>query len=143
MTLSDLSKSNAKKIAEFFKENFSDGWTENMLVSAFNTDRFHAICIKEEEEIIGIVTFSYAGDTSDIEDIVIKKEERRKGYGNKLLSAAICRIIADGMKRVMLEVREGNTFAIALYTKLGFTPLSVRKKYYSDGENALVMIREF
>ena len=143
MTFCSLSVVNAKEIAEFFKENFSDGWTESMIVSAFNTDRFCAIAAVEEEKTVGIITFSYALDTADIEDVVVRKDMRKKGYGEKLLTAALDKISSDGMIKVMLEVREGNTPAISLYTKLGFSMLSVRKKYYSDGENALIMAREF
>ena len=43
---------------------------------------------------------------------------------------------------MFLEVRSSNTPAINLYKKAGFTNLSVRKKYYDDGEDAVVMAKE-
>ena len=38
-----------------------------------------------------------------------------------------------------LEVREGNFAARGLYESLGFVPEFIRKGYYSDGENAVLM----
>jgi ribosomal-protein-alanine N-acetyltransferase len=41
-----------------------------------------------------------------------------------------------------LEVREHNQPAISLYQKFGFETMYVRKGYYPDGENALVMVKK-
>jgi ribosomal-protein-alanine N-acetyltransferase len=79
----------------------------------------------------------------DIEDIVVDKEQRRAGIGSSLLKKVFEEAQTDGVKRVMLEVRESNLPAINLYRKFGFKDLSTRKKYYQDGENALVMEKEF
>ena len=38
-----------------------------------------------------------------------------------------------------LEVRKSNQAAIALYEKFGFSPVNVVKRYYSDGEDAILM----
>ena len=43
----------------------------------------------------------------------------------------------------MLEVREGNIAARTLYESLGFVPEFVRKGYYSDGENAVLMKKNY
>ena len=43
-----------------------------------------------------------------------------------------------GVDEIFLEVRPTNSSAIKLYEKLGFENISVRKKYYSDGEDAMV-----
>ncbi len=137
-----LKKENSAKIAEFFKDNFSDGWTEDMLVSAFDTGRFKCLSAVIGDDTVGIITFSYADDSADIEDIVIKKSDRKKGYGKVLLEIALTEIKKEKVKKIFLEVRENNIPAINLYEKFGFNKISVRKKYYSDGENAIVMLKE-
>ena len=40
-----------------------------------------------------------------------------------------------------LEVREANVAAQNIYKRLGFEQVAVRKSYYKDGENAVVMIK--
>ena len=45
-------------------------------------------------------------------------------------------------QNVNLEVRVSNVKAIALYQKFGFKNVAVRKRYYSNGEDAYLMIKE-
>ena len=48
--------------------------------------------------------------------------------------------ILKGATRAVLEVREGNTAAQALYRNFGFYEAAFLKNYYTDnGENALIM----
>jgi ribosomal-protein-alanine N-acetyltransferase len=140
-------ETDAKEIAKFFADNFNDGWTEEMLISAFKTGRFFArrisVCNDDNSKILGIITYSITDGVLDIEDIVVDKEQRRAGIGSSLLKKVFEEAQTDGVKRVMLEVRESNLPAINLYRKFGFKDLSTRKKYYQDGENALVMEKEF
>ena len=45
-----------------------------------------------------------------------------------------------GVSRILLEVKETNQPAIALYQSFGFKPIGVRKGYYRDtGEDAIVL----
>jgi ribosomal-protein-alanine N-acetyltransferase len=46
---------------------------------------------------------------------------------------------AEGWENGVLEVRVGNVPARALYSGLGFAEAGMRKSYYSDGEDALIM----
>ena len=54
------------------------------------------------------------------------------------------RFISDAksmaVETISLEVRISNHAAIALYEKCGFSRAIVRKNYYSDGEDALLMV---
>ena len=43
---------------------------------------------------------------------------------------------------VFLEVKRTNFPAINLYLGFGFEEIDIRKKYYIDGEDALVMFRK-
>ncbi len=65
---------------------------------------------------------------------------RRRGIAVKLMQAATDAMRLRDIKEVYLEVRESNQAAIDLYQKLGYIPFKVSKKYYSDGEAALIMI---
>ena len=47
-----------------------------------------------------------------------------------------------GAKRVFLEVRVSNAPAMSMYLKYGFCGLYARSRYYADGEDALVMVKE-
>ena len=45
-------------------------------------------------------------------------------------------------KECYLEVRESNTPAVELYTKLGFEIARTARNYYADGEDAYVMAKQ-
>lgn len=142
MTFCELKKEDVKQITEFFKKNFPDGWTENMLLSAFDGGRFFAISAKEDEKIVGIITFTVGLDDADIEGVVTDKDHRNRGVASALIKRAEEKIASLNVKKVLLEVRESNESAKNLYLKSGFIALYVRKKYYQDGENAVIMIKE-
>ena len=84
-----LEKKDAKIIADLFMSAFTDGWTENMILDAFDGGRFNALGAFDGDALVGVITFSYSVDTADIEDIAVDKEFRRKGLGDKLLCEAL------------------------------------------------------
>lgn len=69
----------------------------------------------------------------------VAPEARRRGIARELLA----RVAADardlGAQECSLEVRAANAGAQALYEALGFHALGTRPRYYSDGEDALIM----
>lgn len=66
---------------------------------------------------------------------------RRRGIAAGLLEAALATAQNAGLERALLEVRAGNTGAIALYRRFGFREYGRRPRYYHDGEDALLMER--
>jgi ribosomal-protein-alanine N-acetyltransferase len=68
--------------------------------------------------------------------IATMPERRRGGSGRALLQALLA---TPGTELCWLEVRADNGPAIALYSREGFEHIAVRKRYYSDGADAVVM----
>ena len=142
MIIKQLSESNTSEIADLHREHFADGWTENMLVSAWKGGRFLALGAIENDVLVGVITCSKGLDDADIEGVVSRTDYRGKGIATALISQLISHLKSQNIDRILLEVRENNLPAINLYKKMGFETISVRKGYYADGENALVMIKE-
>ncbi len=137
-----LLKKDIDLILSVQKDNFKDGWNKAQLISAFDGGNFYALAIEEGGVTVGIITYSLSFDTADIESVVVVSSERKKGYGKLLVERAVLDLEERGVKSILLEVREFNLPAIALYTACGFSKISVRKKYYFDGENAVIMQKE-
>ncbi|NHJ41059.1 MAG: GNAT family N-acetyltransferase [Asgard group archaeon] len=72
--------------------------------------------------------------------IAVIPQFRRLGIARRLMEIANDAMRIRDVKEVFLEVRESNQAAINLYQQLGYVPLKVSKRYYSDGESALIMI---
>jgi [ribosomal protein S18]-alanine N-acetyltransferase len=64
---------------------------------------------------------------------------RGQGVGRLLLGSALAAARASGAELVALEVRVTNADAIALYLAAGFREVGRRKKYYDNGEDAILM----
>lgn len=76
---------------------------------------------------------------SDVQTIGVRTEDQGRGIGSALLGALMGAAAERGCRTIMLEVRAGNEPALALYARHGFTPLSRRRAYYPDGEDALIL----
>ena len=143
MILREWKFTDLKAICDFHKKNFKDAWSYKSLASSFLSDRFKGFLFEKDGEIIGTVSFDYGIDQADVLNLVIKEEERRKGLATRLMQRLFEETAKIELKTLFLEVRESNLPAIKTYEKLGFTKVSVRKNYYQDNENAIVMKKEF
>ena len=89
----------------------------------------------------GHLVVSQAGPTADILTIAVHPDHRRQGHASALLDHGLHQLSQQGVEELFLEVRTDNTGAIALYTAHGFTEVGQRRRYYSDGQDALVLQR--
>lgn len=125
----------AEKIVQMEADYFADSWSENSVRTQIGNQK--VIVLKYNEDIIGYCIFMIAADEGEILRIAIDKKMRLGGMGKKLLAAVVCEMKENGCGEVFLEVRAGNSGAIALYKSIGFRETGVRKGYYRDnGEDA-------
>lgn len=127
----------AKHIEKLEREIFNSGWTLENIQAMLNSDAF-AVVEEINDEIIGYASYYIHIDEGDINNIAVKESYRKQGKGKALVLALIDDAKSRNVKKLFLEVRENNTVAIKLYESLGFKKISVRKKYYSDGQDALI-----
>ncbi len=85
---------------------------------------------------IGIIRHRTVGH---LVSVAVSPACRRVGVGRALIEETLARLASAGVKSYMLEVRESNAPAIGLYKKMGFSEAGKMKKYYADGESAIVM----
>jgi ribosomal protein S18 acetylase RimI-like enzyme len=91
-----------------------------------------------EDEVIGFVGGAIRRGHGHISGIAVDREYRMKGVGKWLLKVVSAEFLADGFDRVTLEVRKSATGAITFYEKLGYKRSYIVKRYYADGEDAIV-----
>lgn len=142
MRIACLYEKDAQQIVDLYKDNFSDGWNLEQILSAYKNQRFMSLGAFDKDKLIGVITCDFNEFDADIEGVVVKKEYRKLGVGSMLISELEKRLKELNKEKIFLEVRKGNTVAQKLYEKMGFTRISQRKGYYADGEDALVMAKE-
>lgn len=120
-----------------------DAWSrENMLRELSSPHGHYLVAHRPGDDSIG----AYAGinapkgsSTADIQTIAVAPEERRQGLGRVLMLQLIAEARQRGAREMLLEVRADNPTAQSLYGSLGFEALSVRKRYYKGGIDAIIM----
>ena len=120
--------------------SFSDPWSLSMIEDCFLNPAFYGYVDEQDGVISGYVGVICAGD-AEIALIAVDPSKRRSGIGKALLERAVTSAFDGGAENVFLEVRESNAPARALYGGAGFVSIAVRKKYYGDGEDAVVMVK--
>ena len=121
----------------------SDRQNNTYLSLFLNNYLYSVFCLSEEEtsEISGYAVFYDTFDSIDLFEIAVLKEKQGKGYGNMLLNYTADIFCKNGRK-IFLEVNENNEKAIKLYKKNGFEEISVRKNYYGNNQNAVIMMKD-
>lgn len=103
---------------------------------------FPWVMVREpDNQVVGYVIFWKIGEEVQVNNIAVHPDFRRRGLGESLLRHVISWVKKEGAQLVTLEVRPSNLAAQALYRKLGFKTIGLRRFYYSNPlEDALVMI---
>ena len=116
-------------------------WSEAMFLGELNNPCASLdVCLLEGELAGFLCSWLISGELS-ILNLATAPRHQRRGVAATLLQHCLARAQTKGLERAWLEVRSGNAGAIALYRRFGFTLAGERKKYYADGEDALVMQR--
>lgn len=77
----------------------------------------------------------------ELENMVVAASVRRRGIGTLLLRELIALVRAKNGKSIFLEVRSSNQGARALYQKVGFEELGLRKSYYQNPSEDAILYR--
>lgn len=109
---------NKRQIEELLKQDINQCWA--ILSSEDNQPQVAAYCI-----------ISSVFEVAEVLRIGTHPQFQRRGLAQSLLQALIKSMPEKQLERVLLEVRQDNTPAIALYKKMGFEVIHVRKGYYS------------
>lgn len=119
-----------------------ESWTEAMFRSSFEQNGFCGELCENEGNVLAYGCVQYVFDSADLLNIAVAPQWRNRGMGRIILQRLLLRCKEADVKKIFLEVRISNIAAKSLYQSEGFTSLSIRKKYYPDGEDALVMVKE-
>ena len=139
----EMSISHLLEIKDILTSDFDDFWTysvfENELKNP-NSKYFVAII---NNEIVGFAGIWKALTDIHITNIVTKISKRHLGIASKLLEKLIEVSKKDDADLLTLEVNENNIHAIKLYEKYNFKKIGIRKNYYGQNENAIIMTLMF
>lgn len=117
-------------------------WSYKSLEELIDNDSviFRAL-IDEDDKVIGYYSFAQIIDEGHINNIAVRKIDQSKGYGSILMEDMIKMADKKNIIALTLEVEVENIKAINLYTKYNFKNEGIRKKYYKNTKDAMIMWR--
>lgn len=92
-----------------------------------------------KERACGFAVAWFIDEEVQLQNIAVDPRHRRQGIGRLLVNQVVELGRTQGARVVDLEVRRGNQAAISLYTSMGFEQVGMRRGYYGDGEDALLL----
>ncbi len=122
------------QLEAFEQSCFPDPWSRVSLSQVMAQERY-LILISSSSYLIA----SKVCDEAEIERIAVLESARGQGLGREILESALEKLIGSGAERIFLEVRANNEVAIRLYERCGFIRNGLRRGYYDDGQDAVLM----
>jgi len=130
-------------VAALEKACFSLPWDENSVRSELSNALSLWLIAEEDGEVLGYVGSQTVLCESDMLNLAVREDQRRKGIGNALVVALCEALRAENSISLTLEVRASNEAAKALYDAMGFETVGKRPRYYSRPvEDALILRKE-
>lgn len=118
-------------------------WTVNQIFQTLEASNTTIFVASIGQEKIGLLAASETPFELDIYMVVVSKQYKRKNVGTQLFEAMFTYAKEKEINEILLEVRESNIPARALYERVGFEKVGRRKAYYSSPiEDAVVMKHE-
>jgi ribosomal-protein-alanine N-acetyltransferase len=114
-----------------------------MLNDSLDNEMAYFFVDEEDNDILAYISTMFDGETVEILNFCVKAKLQHQGLGTKMLSFINNYFYNLKAKNMILEVRFNNIKAINIYKKFGFKQIHVRKNYYSNGDDALVLNKEF
>ncbi len=131
------------QIFEIEKQNYNPHWSKDYILFNIrlpqNLKKFFVT--KIENLVVGYIVCWLSEETAHIHNIAVRKEFQNQGIGKRMLEYLIENLKLNGTKSIILEVRKSNLQAISLYKKFDFKEVSIKPKFYPDGEDAIFMVK--
>ncbi len=143
MIIEVMTGAHVTPIAQLEKLCFSDPWSEKSIETELSCRLSCWLVATEGDTLLGYVGSQTVIDESDMMNIAVHPDHRRRGIAEALIAALEERLRERGSKALTLEVRASNEPAIKLYEKLGFQQVGLRKNYYRNPkEDARILRKE-
>ena len=116
-------------------------WTEAGYRREIDSPNSDLLVLQANKQVIGLGCLWAILDEAHITTLAIHPDYHRQRLGQLLLTQLLQSACHRTLSHATLEVRASNQPALSLYEKFGFRTAGQRKRYYKDGEDALILWR--
>jgi ribosomal-protein-alanine N-acetyltransferase len=140
ISLRPMAEADLDQVMAIESASFSCPWNRDHFDAELASPHaFPLVACSDSGEVAGYLCPALVADDGEILDVAVAPAWRGRGIGRLLLARAMADCRARGATTVHLEVRPSSSAAVALYEAFGFVRTGRRKRYYQDGEDAILM----
>ena len=133
----EINSKNSKSCYELDLKSIKH-WNQDQWENELEKDYVTAIGIYLNNSILGVCVLYKLFDEAEIRYLSVHPSYQRRGLGKKLIYKILKECKNKKIIRIFLEVSLKNKQALKFYDYFGFKTISIRKKYYRDGSDALL-----
>lgn len=137
MTPRRVTPGDARLLAVLHASAFERPWDEAAFEALLVTFNVFGLMLDGQ----GFILCRAVADEAEILTLAVAPLVRRNGVGRTLVEAAALTAAGRGADSLFLEVASDNAAALGLYAAAAFEPAGLRRAYYANGADALVMRR--
>lgn len=134
-----MTEADLDAVLEIEQASFPRPWTREHFSYEVHTPACFPMVAMVEGSLAGYICPMLVLDEGHILDVAVSPQMRGRGIGRLLVERALLDCRERGAAFVSLEVRRSNDSAISLYRAIGFAETGIRKRYYENGEDAVLM----
>lgn len=140
ITICPMGEADLEQVLAIENRSFPSPWSrQHFLDELSSSHSFPLSAFTADGRLVGYICPMLVLDEGHILDVAVDPVVRGQGVGRLLVERVLADCRASGASFVSLEVRPSNEAAVALYRVMGFVECGRRKRYYQDGEDALLM----
>ena len=135
--IKEINSKNSKSCYELDLKSIKH-WNQDQWENELEKDYVTGIGIYLNNSILGVCVLYKLFDEAEIRYLSVHPSYQRRGLGKKLIYKILKECKNKKIRRIFLEVSLKNKQALRFYDYFGFKTISIRKKYYKDGSDALL-----
>jgi ribosomal-protein-alanine N-acetyltransferase len=142
LTTETMRRRHLRKVLEIEEKLYPRPWTHHTFVSELGQmragNRYYLVAYVGDT-MVGYGGLMFSGDDAHVTNIAVDPAWQGRGVATEMMLDLVLLAHDRGCVAMTLEVRHTNTVAQNLYRRFGFVPAGVRKRYYENTDDAIVM----
>jgi ribosomal-protein-alanine N-acetyltransferase len=142
LTTETMRRRHLRKVLEIEEQLYPRPWTNHTFVSELSQmragNRYYLVAYVGDT-MVGYGGLMFSADDAHVTNIAVDPAWQGRGVATEIMLDLVLLAHDRGCVAMTLEVRHTNVVAQNLYRRFGFVPAGVRKRYYENTDDAIVM----
>ncbi len=142
LTTETMRRRHLRRVMDIEEQIYPRPWTHRTFVSELQQmragSRYYLVSYVGDT-MVGYAGLMFSGDDAHVTNIAVDPAWQGRGVATEMMLDLAILAHDRGCTAMTLEVRHTNTAAQNLYRRFGFVPAGVRKKYYENKDDAIIM----